>query len=145
MLLVFIFFFKQKTAYELRISDWSSDVCSSDLHRELTAPTDAQVAGEGYGIAVDLDGLLGCGQRAWLEVTGDEPVVAQGQRSRSSRGPEVGQEPPGAGGEVDLDLPGAGVVHGGVQVGEAGQVAAYGEEVQRGLVDRKSTRLNSSH
>src|SRR3546814_3442287 len=28
---VFIFFFKQKTAYEMRISDWSSDVCSSDL------------------------------------------------------------------------------------------------------------------
>src|SRR3546814_7725371 len=27
----FIFFFKQKTAYEMRISDWSSDVCSSDL------------------------------------------------------------------------------------------------------------------
>src|SRR3546814_20123122 len=27
----FVFFFKQKTAYELRISDWSSDVCSSDL------------------------------------------------------------------------------------------------------------------
>src|SRR3546814_2730520 len=28
-----IFFFKQKTAYEMRISDWSSDVCSSDLLR----------------------------------------------------------------------------------------------------------------
>src|SRR3546814_20161662 len=28
------FFFKQKTAYEMRISDWSSDVCSSDLHHE---------------------------------------------------------------------------------------------------------------
>src|SRR3546814_9587206 len=28
------FFFKQKTAYEMRISDWSSDVCSSDLHDE---------------------------------------------------------------------------------------------------------------
>src|SRR3546814_9951169 len=27
------FFFKQKTAYEMRISDWSSDVCSSDLNR----------------------------------------------------------------------------------------------------------------
>src|SRR3546814_13482450 len=27
-----MFFFKQKTAYEMRISDWSSDVCSSDLH-----------------------------------------------------------------------------------------------------------------
>src|SRR3546814_2974593 len=31
--LLFIFFFKQKTAYEMRISDWSSDVCSSDLSR----------------------------------------------------------------------------------------------------------------
>src|SRR3546814_14053677 len=29
--MMFIFFFKQKTAYEMRISDWSSDVCSSDL------------------------------------------------------------------------------------------------------------------
>src|SRR3546814_7195776 len=28
-----VFFFKQKTAYEMRISDWSSDVCSSDLNR----------------------------------------------------------------------------------------------------------------
>src|SRR3546814_20514097 len=28
---VFVFFVKQKTAYEMRISDWSSDVCSSDL------------------------------------------------------------------------------------------------------------------
>src|SRR3546814_4236812 len=32
--LLFFFFFKQKTAYELRISDWSSDVCSSDLIRD---------------------------------------------------------------------------------------------------------------
>src|SRR3546814_3609198 len=29
--IVCVFFFKQKTAYEMRISDWSSDVCSSDL------------------------------------------------------------------------------------------------------------------
>src|SRR3546814_2645401 len=29
--MMFFFFFKQKTAYEMRISDWSSDVCSSDL------------------------------------------------------------------------------------------------------------------
>src|SRR3546814_7232297 len=32
---VVFFFFKQKTAYEMRISDWSSDVCSSDLRTEL--------------------------------------------------------------------------------------------------------------
>src|SRR3546814_10277660 len=30
-LVILFFFFKQKTAYEMRISDWSSDVCSSDL------------------------------------------------------------------------------------------------------------------
>src|SRR3546814_3008596 len=30
------FFFKQKTAYEMRISDWSSDVCSSDLEAKVT-------------------------------------------------------------------------------------------------------------
>src|SRR3546814_4753132 len=35
----FFFFFKQKTAYEMRISDWSSDVCSSDLwHHSLDTP-----------------------------------------------------------------------------------------------------------
>src|SRR3546814_5618983 len=32
---MFLFFFKQKTAYEMRISDWSSDVCSSDLIQEV--------------------------------------------------------------------------------------------------------------
>src|SRR3546814_20704350 len=34
---VFCFFCKQKTAYEMRISDWSSDVCSSDLRYRLRA------------------------------------------------------------------------------------------------------------
>src|SRR3546814_7955413 len=33
--MIYVFFFKQKTAYEMRISDWSSDVCSSDLFSEL--------------------------------------------------------------------------------------------------------------
>src|SRR3546814_5358854 len=33
------FFFKKKTAYEMRISDWSSDVCSSDLFDLLLSPT----------------------------------------------------------------------------------------------------------
>src|SRR3546814_3709201 len=40
MSIILFFFFKQKTAYEMRISDWSSDVCSSDLridHRTLEA------------------------------------------------------------------------------------------------------------
>src|SRR3546814_2877575 len=37
-----VFFFKQKTAYDMRISDWSSDVCSSDLH----------VLGVGFGVVL---------------------------------------------------------------------------------------------
>src|SRR3546814_9580560 len=40
------FFFKQKTAYEMRISDWSSDVCSSDLDRAL------MLSAEEWGIVV---------------------------------------------------------------------------------------------
>src|SRR3546814_3471276 len=35
----FFFFFKQKTAYEMRISDWSSDVCSSDLGLKEVFPS----------------------------------------------------------------------------------------------------------
>src|SRR3546814_17894466 len=35
-----VFFFKQKTAYEMRISDWSSDVCSSDLYRRIEPAAD---------------------------------------------------------------------------------------------------------
>src|SRR3546814_9986233 len=41
---IFFFFFKQKTAYEMRISDWSSDVCSSDL-RSLSIDDDVPAIG----------------------------------------------------------------------------------------------------
>src|SRR3546814_13030605 len=43
----FIFFFKQKTAYEMRISDWSSDVCSSDLLPARVDPGPHRHAGVG--------------------------------------------------------------------------------------------------
>src|SRR3546814_4526879 len=46
------FFFKQKTAYEMRISDWSSDVCSSDLGFLLTVGVDLK----GKGLAMLEDG-----------------------------------------------------------------------------------------
>src|SRR3546814_10516703 len=46
----FFFFFKQKTAYEMRISDWSSDVCSSDLddlagHAQLAQRSNIRICG----------------------------------------------------------------------------------------------------
>src|SRR3546814_10747264 len=40
MIFFVFFFFKQKTAYEMRISDWSSDVCSSDLLQPIAAGAD---------------------------------------------------------------------------------------------------------
>src|SRR3546814_1910298 len=45
---VVFFFFKQKTAYEMRISDWSSDVCSSDLCRTRPPPPGSR-PGQGRG------------------------------------------------------------------------------------------------
>src|SRR3546814_10586770 len=42
----FVFFFKQKTAYEMRISDWSSDVCSSDLEEKHGAAQPSKTLAE---------------------------------------------------------------------------------------------------
>src|SRR3546814_9740527 len=63
---MWVFFFKQKTAYEVRISDWSSDVCSSDLFVEraefpavqLRARFVEQVAGAGADLEVRGDRFL---------------------------------------------------------------------------------------
>src|SRR3546814_17108845 len=51
--LILFFFFKQKTAYEMRISDWSSDVCSSDLdaHRFGTGALPVQLAENALDVA----------------------------------------------------------------------------------------------
>src|SRR3546814_667790 len=42
---VVVFFVKQKTAYEMRISDWSSDVCSSDLVKHEASPSATLIGG----------------------------------------------------------------------------------------------------
>src|SRR3546814_4666123 len=57
---MFFFFFKQKTAYDMRISDWSSDVCSSDLVPLLAIavePSDAlrQAHGIPRQVVIDQD------------------------------------------------------------------------------------------
>src|SRR3546814_4184448 len=60
-----VFFFQHKTAYEMRISDWSSDVCSSDLVATLAL----QVTGNSFNIIV-LAGLVMA-----LVVVVDEAIV----------------------------------------------------------------------
>src|SRR3546814_8192084 len=53
------FFFKQKTAYEMRISDWSSDVCSSDLDEELVCVSmAARLLFLGLGVEADDKGVF---------------------------------------------------------------------------------------
>src|SRR3546814_6600815 len=46
-IMCFVFLFKQKTSYEVRISDWSSDVCSSDLPRDAALDRRAAVRAQG--------------------------------------------------------------------------------------------------
>src|SRR3546814_8879520 len=58
--IVFFFFFKQKTAYEMRISDWSSDVCSSDLR-----------TGEMWAVRDYFQVETTSGERFWLFRRGD--------------------------------------------------------------------------
>src|SRR3546814_7834735 len=74
------FFFKQKTAYEMRISDWSSDVCSSDLAMVLMAGMDLplSVVREHIGASIDIivqQARLSDGRRvatSIVEITGLE-------------------------------------------------------------------------
>src|SRR3546814_7539481 len=49
MYMMWFFFFKQKTAYEMRISDWSSDVCSSDLEASDVGADTGTDTGTGTG------------------------------------------------------------------------------------------------
>src|SRR3546814_4549106 len=46
-----VFFFKQKTAYEMRNSDWSSDVCSSDLRRDRQLDIGGRRPGDADAVA----------------------------------------------------------------------------------------------
>src|SRR3546814_20852033 len=50
LFILIFFFFKQKTAYEMRISDWSSDVCSSDLDFDVLLRLARQLVGRQNGI-----------------------------------------------------------------------------------------------
>src|SRR3546814_1485773 len=87
MICIVVFFFKQKTAYEMRISDWSSDVCSSDLGsvadgggERILAPGPPRPAGADPGP----DGA----DRRHRLVGGDAP----GQRRGRSEERRVGKE-----------------------------------------------------
>src|SRR3546814_14229332 len=98
------FFFKQKTAYEMRISDWSSDVCSSDLDRDGEVPgrDDAdhahRLAGDvgfeagtrhGQLLALDAQRLAGEELEDIAGAAGFAHAFGQGDRKRGVYGKSV--------------------------------------------------------
>src|SRR3546814_8870966 len=129
--LVFIFFFfKQKTAYEMRISDWSSDVCSSDLDRQilnLVGPslqtslgfTDFQI-GMLQGLGLAIFASVAAYPMGWLaDRFGRRLILAVGIICWS----------------LATGISGLQNSFGGLFLGTVGLA----------IGDRKSTRLNSSH
>src|SRR3546814_8493897 len=128
-LLFLFFFFKQKTAYEMRISDWSSDVCSSDLRLIVQHGLECGV------VAADLH-LLDIVPGEVAEAQMREGVVVERRRALHI-GDALALQPgqcfhPDIAGDEDAQA-----------------VVAEGAEKDpdflRPPVDRKSTRLNSSH
>src|SRR3546814_6926786 len=107
-----LFCFKQKTAYEMRISDWSSDVCSSDLPFANRLPGAKQPAfGGGRVRTAHADGGDAIGDAELLRRAARKADQAVGDHRTTVV-------------DADKDRPSG---------------------VERGHLDRKSTRLNSSH
>src|SRR3546814_5412129 len=88
------FFLQQKTEYEMRISDWSSDVCSSD-HRQIMAPVINRMT---WTVVRAVDDALMCAD--WLPLGDDLEAIgidaqadsAIGERGRRSEERRVGNE-----------------------------------------------------
>src|SRR3546814_10210340 len=126
------FFFKQKTAYEMRISDWSSDVCSSDLLEPLGAQWTLDWGGGLIWLALDgeVDTI-----RAAAETAGGQAMLV--------RAPEA----------IRGSVPAQHLRHPQVAALEArvrrafdpAGIFATGRFLGAAHADRKSTRLNSSH
>src|SRR3546814_4645900 len=118
-ILFFVFFFKQKTAYEMRISDWSSDLCSSDLHSGADRAPDWRCRMN--------DASHNEGAGAASTATGPEDAKAANPASLSN--PDQPMTPDEMQAEA-ASVDGAGLLN---------RIHAFTRR------DRKSTRLNSSH
>src|SRR3546814_5053725 len=118
------FFFKQKTAYEMRISDWSSDVCSSDL-----SPDEHCIIRDVFELIEEktIDGIEQCGRCPACRARAQHPP-----RTIHCQGLEGAWPCSGDAGPVELP---------------AGTTLVVPEDptYETGLEDRKSKRLNSSH
>src|SRR3546814_8887139 len=116
------FFFKQKTAYEVRISDWSSDVCSSDL--------DAFGTQRALELAAEIRNIRQIDAIRHRDSVLDHHMQAGAPESHA---------------DLELQrLPGILFIQPGID-GRMRRGVELRTVVLNALEDRKSTRLNSSH
>src|SRR3546814_1796809 len=114
---MFFFFFKQKTAYEKRISDWSSDVCSSDLKWKTAADDPA----------------------GWAQAQSYDQLVAQTRQYTSNA--QAAQQRLQL--SEDTIASGVGLLQHVRELVVQANTATQSADTRK--TDRKSTRLNSSH
>src|SRR3546814_9280534 len=161
-MIFFFFFFKQKTAYEMRISDWSSDVCSSDLvvHRRIAerqreeqhqrrAEREAGELSEFEKAAEEAAAVIG---RIFGHEVRPPAIFAAGRETLDHAQQDQQRRRPEADMVVGGDQPDAEGGAGHQQYGQRQHRLAPDavaerppEQPAQRPEDRKSTRLNSSH
>src|SRR3546814_11637755 len=109
--MIFFFFFKQKTAYDMRISDWSSDVCSSDLTRSTrpsttSAPMIARIVTTSFWVMPNPPHIWGGGSRAAADGGGSRPYAAWRRAAAPARKSVVS----GESGSARVDLGGLRII-----------------------------------
>src|SRR3546814_7639223 len=138
---MFVFFFKQMTAYEMRISDWSSDVCSSDL---IDRPVPEhfgfdQVSVDNVGVMRDLVRELHLrGHRRILFIVRHKENIITVQRMQGLKDYVLN-----AGDGIEYFEIESGGDHDRFKSILARALDRYAPSVV--IADRKSTRLNSRH
>src|SRR3546814_3661846 len=133
-----MFFFKLKTAYELRISDWSSDVCSSDLGDVNYAVRDFPGYGKLSGKSLD---DLRAGERVAVASSKRDPLdFVLWKAAKTDEPPESKWDSPYGWGRPGWHIECSAMSR--ALLGLPLDIHGGGPDLK---LDRKSTRLNSSH
>src|SRR3546814_5034463 len=142
---VCFFFFKQKTAYEMRISDWSSDVCSSDLKSPPAAQSASATPSLSFLDSVDLTGTVAIGDLKVkeLKATKFAASLRAAQGKLAIDGIKADLYGGKLAGKITADSANALALDASLDNVALGPLLSDLAHEGRLLGDRKSTRLNS--